>query len=93
MINTLETMGAGWGELGMLGPDLDSPWPSWRGGLCKRTGPSLYGVAGLSRRIFPKRKRPLEALWGTLLQQQLQSALHLAAQNSRRAVGDIEPKS
>ena len=24
-------------------PDRDSPWPSWRGGLCQRLGPSLYG--------------------------------------------------
>ena len=23
-------------------PDLDSPRPSWRGGLCERSGPSLY---------------------------------------------------
>ena len=24
-------------------PDPDSPQPSWRGGLCERSGPSLYG--------------------------------------------------
>ena len=27
----------------MCNPDSDSPWSSWRGGLCERTGPSLYG--------------------------------------------------
>ena len=24
-------------------PDPDRPWPSWRGVLCERSGPSLYG--------------------------------------------------
>ena len=38
------------------GPDLDSPGSSWRGGLCEKTGPSLYGVTGLSRRNISKRK-------------------------------------
>ena len=64
------------------GPDTGSPRSSQRGGLCERTGPSLYGAAGLSRRIFPKRKRPSGALWGTLLQQQLQSPFHPAARRS-----------
>ena len=27
----------------MWDSDPDSPKPSWRGGLCERTGPSLYG--------------------------------------------------
>ena len=39
----------------MTGPDPDSPQSSWRGGLCERTDPSLYGVAGLSMN-FSKRK-------------------------------------
>ena len=54
------------------GPDLDSPRSSWRDGLCERTGPFLYGVAGLSRRTFSKRKvekkRHLEGVWGIPLQ-------------------------
>ena len=42
-------------------PDLDSPRPSWRGGLCERTGPSSYRR---SHRIeeeedFPKKKKTL----------------------------------
>ena len=52
----------------MLDPGTDSLSLAGEVG-CVRTGPSLYGAAGLSRRIFPKRKRPLGALWGTLLQQ------------------------
>ena len=32
------------------------PQSSWRGGHCERTGPSLYGAAGLSRRNFSERK-------------------------------------
>ena len=77
----METTGTGWGELRVglcwaLMPD--STQSSWRGGLCERTGPSLYGVAVLSRRIFSKRKRPWGALCGILLQQQLQSPLHPA---------------
>ena len=60
-------------------------------GLCERTGPSLNGAAGLSRRIFSKRKRPWGAVWGILLQQQLQSPLYQAAQLSRRGVGGISP--
>ena len=83
----------------MLGPDPDSPRSSWRGGLCERTGPSLYGVAGLSRKIFSKRKSGEKkktlggALWGILLQQQLQPLLHPAAWHSRGGVGGIKPKS
>ena len=73
-------------------PNPDSPQSSWRGGLCERTCPSLYRVAGLSRRIFSKRKRPLGGLWG-ILQQQVQCPLHLATWRSRRAVGVIKPKS
>ena len=77
----------------MWGPDPDSSLSSWRGGLCERVGPSLYGVAGLSRRIFSKRKRHSGAVWGILLEQQLQSPLHPAAWRSRKGVGGIEPKS
>ena len=59
----------------MMGPDPASPPSSWRDGLRERTGPSLYGAAGLSRRIFSKRKRKKKrhsgALLGILLQQQL----------------------
>ena len=42
----------------MWGPDPDSPQSSWRGGLCEKTNPYLYGAAGLSMRIFSKRKTP-----------------------------------
>ena len=42
----------------MWDPYPDIPWSSWRGGLCERTGPSLYGVAGLSRRISQKEDTP-----------------------------------
>ena len=52
----------------------------------------MYGAAGLSRRIFSKRKRHLGAVWGILLQQHLQSPLHWAAQSARRGVGGIKPK-
>ena len=49
------------------GPDPDSPRSSWRGGLNQRTVPSLYGMAGLSRRIFSKRKsEKKETFWGSL---------------------------
>ena len=71
----------------MWGPDPDSPRSGWRGGLCERTGPSLYGVAGLSRRNCSKRKRHSGAVWGSLLQQQLQSPLHLAARGSQGCRG------
>ena len=40
----------------LTGPDGDSPGSTWRGGLCERSGLSLYGVAGLSRRNLSKRK-------------------------------------
>ena len=46
----------------MTGPDPDSSWSSWRGGLCERPGPSLYRAAGLSRRNFSKRKSEKETL-------------------------------
>ena len=74
-------------------PGPDSPRPSLRGGLCERTGPSLYGAAGLSKRIFSKRKRPLGSVWGILLKQQLQSPLYPAFQCSHEDVGGIKPKS
>ena len=63
----------------MSGPVLHSPLSSSIGGLCERTGLSLYRAAGLSRRIFSKRKRYSWAVWGILLQQLLQSPLHSAA--------------
>ena len=50
----------------MMGPDPDSPLSSWRGGLCERTCPSLYGVAGLGRRSFSKKKVKKETLRGCL---------------------------
>ena len=42
-------------------PDLDSPLPSWRGGLCERSGPSLYrGSHRIEEKDFsPKEKDPL----------------------------------
>ena len=64
---------------------------SRRGGLCERTGPSLYGAAGLSRMIFSKRQRPSGALWRNLLQQQLQSPLRPVSRSYRGVVG-MEPK-
>ena len=61
-------------------PGPDSPRPSLRGGLCERTGPSLYGGScTIEQEDFPKRKRPSGALWGILLLQQLQSPLYPAA--------------
>ena len=57
MVNPRRLWALAGGSWALLGPNLDSPWSSWRGGLCERTGPSLYGAAGLSRRIFSKRKR------------------------------------
>ena len=77
----------------MWGPDPDSPRSGWRGGLCERTGPSVYGVAGLSRRNCSKRKRHSGAVWGSLLQQQLQSPLHPVAWHSPGGVGGMEPIS
>ena len=80
----------------LLGPDPDIPWSSWRGGLCERTGPSVSGVAGLSRRNFSKRKseekRHSGAVWG-ILQQQIQPPFHLATWWSRGGVGCTEPTS
>ena len=44
--------------------DPDSPWSSWRGGLCERTGPSLYGGSSrIEQEDFPKKKKSLR---GTL---------------------------
>ena len=50
---------------GACDPDSDSPWPSWRGGLCERGQalPCTEGATGSSRRIFPQKKK---TLWGTL---------------------------
>ena len=58
-------------------PDPDSPQPSWRGGLCERSGPSLYkGSHRIEQEDFSqKEKRPSGALWGIPLQQ-LQSLIH-----------------
>ena len=61
--------------------------------MCERTGPSLCGTAGLSRRILSKRKRHSGVVWGILLQQQLQSHLQPATQCSQGGVGIVEPKS
>ena len=45
-------------------PDPDSPQPSWRGGLCERTGPSLYrGSQRNEQENFSQKKM---TLWGTL---------------------------
>ena len=49
----------------MWGPDPHSPHLAGEVG-CKRTGPSLYGVAGLSRRIFSFLLKKKKTLWGTL---------------------------
>ena len=81
MVNP-QRLGTGWKEL-RVGPC----------GTLTRTVHGLAGEVGcvrgqalpcmeeatrLSRRIFPKRKRPSGALWGIPLQQQLQSPLHPA---------------
>ena len=52
----------------MMGPDPASPPSSWRDGLRERTGPSLYGAEGLSKRDFSKRKseKKKETLSGSL---------------------------
>ena len=86
-----ETVGTNWGEL-RVGPSgaLSQTVPSLAGDMGCGRGQALpcaegaEGAAGLSRRIFSKRKRPLGALWGILLQQQLQSPLHPA---TRRSLG------
>ena len=45
-------------------PDRDSPWPSWRGGLCEKSGPSLYrGSHRIKQEDFSP---PKKTLWGTL---------------------------
>ena len=66
-----------------------SSWSSWRVGVCERTGPSLYGVAGLSRRNFSKRKsekkRHSVAIWGILQQQPLQPPPHPASKVVKKA--------
>ena len=75
-------------------PDPDSPQPSWRGGLCERTGPSLYrGSSRIEQEDFLNKERPWGSLWGILLQQQLWSPLHLDTWHSHGAVGGMEPKS
>ena len=38
--------------------------------------PCMEGATRLSRKIFPKKKKTLGAIWGIPLQQQLQSLLH-----------------
>ena len=76
-------MGAAWGEL-RVGPCSALTWtvPGLAGQVgCVRGQaiPCMEGAAGLSRRIFPKRKRPSGTLWGIPPQQQLQSPFRLAA--------------
>ena len=83
-------MRAGWGEL-RVGPGrtLTQTVPGLAGEVgCVRgqAFPCTEGATGLSRRIFQKRKRPLVALWGIPLQQQLQSPLHPATHPSREHV-------
>ena len=61
----------------MWGPDPDSPGLAGEMGCVRGQAlPCREGAPGLSRRIFPKRKRPSGALWGIPLQQQLQSPFH-----------------
>ena len=46
-------------------PDRDSPWPSWRGGLCQRLGPSLYGGSHRTEQEdFPLKKKTQEDTLG-----------------------------
>ena len=41
----------------MIDPDLESPWSSWRGGLCERMGSSLYSGSGrIEQEDFSKKK-------------------------------------
>ena len=49
-----------WGELSwaIWGPDSDNPRSSWKGGLCERTGPSLFrGNRRIEQEDFPKKKK------------------------------------
>ena len=74
-----ETVGAGWGEL-RVGPrgalTRTVPYLAREGGCVRGQAlPCREGATALSRRIFPKRKRPSGALWGTL-----QSPLHPGCQ-------------
>ena len=49
----------------MLGPDPDSPWSSWRDGLCEKTGISLYGGSGrIEQDDSPKNKKTLGGTLG-----------------------------
>ena len=49
----------------MWGPDPDSPPSSWRGGLCERTGPSLYRESHrYEQEDFPKKKMTLGSTLG-----------------------------
>ena len=49
----------------MQDPDRDSPRSSWRGGLCERTGPSLYGGScRIEQEDFPKKKKTLGGTLG-----------------------------
>ena len=64
----METVGARLGRVeswAVWGPDLDSPWSSWRGGLYERTGPSLYGWGGrIEQEDFLKKKKTLRGTLG-----------------------------
>ena len=56
--------------------------------------PSMEGAAGLSRRIFPKRKRPSGTLWGIPFSNSSSLlSTQLPAQCSCRGVGAIKPRS
>ena len=58
-------------------PDPEIPGLAGEVGyVSEKALPCTERTAGLSKRIFPKRKRPSGALWGIPLQQQLQSPLH-----------------
>ena len=63
----METVGAGWGEwtFGPCATLTHSPWPSWRGRLCERTGPSLYGGSHrIEQKDFSKEKKTLGGTLG-----------------------------
>ena len=93
-----ETLGAGQGELrvGPCGALTQQSLSTWRGGLSEngQAIPCTEGVAGLSRRIFSKRKR-LSGHFGEFSCSSSSSLLSTGTPtwHSHRGVGDIKPKS
>ena len=53
--------------MGLVQPSPGQPPASWRGGLCERTGPSLYGGSHrIEQQDFSKNKKTLRGHFGKL---------------------------